>query len=295
MKLSIITINYNNAEGLRKTMESVLSQTYKDFEYVVVDGASTDSSVDIIRASALQAEGLEITWISEPDKGIYNAMNKGIEIALGKRIVNSFNRSELVEDKNKGIQKATGEYLLFLNSGDFLISEDVLKKVFENECAADILNARCNVSDKGKVVWVSPYIPKVTLKDLYFVGLPHQSTFIRFSLFEKYGMYREDFRYNSDIDFWYKTIVLGDATVQGLNLITTDYNLDGLSARDAKTQNYKCEVHEIHSQGFLSKVLPDYEQWNQERAIFAKYSWIEKYNGLQKMLTLCYKILKRCK
>ena len=270
MKLSIITINYNNAEGLRKTMESVLKQTYKDFEYVVVDGASTDSSVDIIRASALQAEGLEITWISEPDKGIYNAMNKGIRMA-------------------------TGECLLFLNSGDFLISEDVLEKVFETECTADILCARCNVSDKGKVVWVSPYIPKVTLKDLYFVGLPHQSTFIRRSLFEKYGMYREDFRYNSDIDFWYKTIVLGDVTVQGLNLITTDYNLDGLSSRDAQNEAYNEECKQILSQGFLSKVLPDYEQWKQERAIFAKYSWIEKYNGLQKMLTLCYKILKRCK
>ena len=83
-KLSIITINRNNAAGLRKTIESVLSQTYRDFEYIVVDGASTDESVDIIRASALQAEGLDFTWISEPDNGVYQAMNKGIKRAKGE-------------------------------------------------------------------------------------------------------------------------------------------------------------------------------------------------------------------
>ena len=75
-KLSIITINRNNAEGLRKTMRSVFAQTYRDFEYIVVDGASTDNSVDVIKAYALQAEGLDFKWVSEPDAGIYNAMNK---------------------------------------------------------------------------------------------------------------------------------------------------------------------------------------------------------------------------
>lgn len=85
MKLSIITINYNNAEGLRKTMESVLAQTYTEIEYIIVDGASTDGSVDVIRELATRPT---IKWVSEKDTGIYNAMNKGIEIALGKRVVN---------------------------------------------------------------------------------------------------------------------------------------------------------------------------------------------------------------
>ena len=131
MKLSIITINYNNAEGLRKTLASVASQTYADIEHIIVDGGSTDGSVEIIREyadnKAIRQESSEdndtvpnrpiaqsphrheIYWISEPDKGIYNAMNKGIEIALGKRVVNSFNRSELVEDKNKGLEVALGK------------------------------------------------------------------------------------------------------------------------------------------------------------------------------------------
>ena len=83
MKLSIITINYNNAEGLRKTIESVLAQTYTDIEYIIVDGASSDGSVEVIREYE-QSLTSRLKWISEPDKGIYNAMNKGIEIALGR-------------------------------------------------------------------------------------------------------------------------------------------------------------------------------------------------------------------
>ena len=110
--LSIITINYNDAEGLRKTLASVAAQTYKGIEHVIVDGGSTDGSVEVIRAYADTQAAHPVKWVSEKDKGIYNAMNKGIEIALGKRIVNSFNRSELVEDKNKGIEIALGKRIV---------------------------------------------------------------------------------------------------------------------------------------------------------------------------------------
>ena len=266
MKLSIITINRNNAGGLRKTIESVVSQTFKDFEYIVIDGASTDNSVDVIKAS--QTEGLNFMWISEPDGGVYEAMNKGIK-------------------------RAKGEYCLFLNSGDYLIAPDVLEHVFAQNTSADIINARCDVSDNEKVVWKSPYLPKVTLKDLYFVGLPHQSTFIRRALFEQYGLYREDFRYNSDIDFWYKAIILGDATTYGVDVIVADYNLDGLSTLNAESEEYKREMDEILSQGFLAKVLPDYDQWMKERNVLDKYIWIEEHRCLQKVLNIYRKINKR--
>lgn len=168
MKLSIITINYNNAEGLRKTLASVASQTYPNIEHIIVDGNSTDGSVEVIREYENQLNithsTIHLLWSSEPDNGIYNAMNKGIEIALGRRIVDAFNRSELVEDKNKaetlnrsdlvedknkgremdinafnrsersddknrGIQRATGEYVQILNSGDLLAAPDVTEKM----------------------------------------------------------------------------------------------------------------------------------------------------------------------
>ena len=275
-KLSIITINRNNAVGLRKTMESVFSQIYRDFEYIVVDGASDDGSVEVVKEfeqkinpSLQGGDGVGFfTWISEPDTGIYNAMNKGIK-------------------------KAAGVYCLFLNSGDFLITPDVLERVFAQQIDADIINARCNVSDNGKVTWTSPYLPQVSLKDLYFVGLPHQSTFIRRSLFEKYGLYREDFRYNSDIDFWYKSIILGDATTQGVDVVTTDYNLDGQSSKDALTDVYKKEMKEILSQGFLPKVLQDYDLLREQQHILNKYIWIEKHPMLQRVLALIRKTYKR--
>ena len=158
MKLSIITINYNNAEGLRKTLASVAAQTYAEIEHIIVDGGSTDNSVEVIReyeqslTSRLSPLAFRLKWLSEPDKGIYNAMNKGIEIALGKRIVNSFNRSELVEDKNKDVEIALGrmgvtddhhsmplasrlspnslsDYIQILNSGDILAADDVTERM----------------------------------------------------------------------------------------------------------------------------------------------------------------------
>lgn len=160
MKLSIITINYNNAEGLRKTLASVASQTYSDIEHIIVDGASTDGSVDVIKEyekaspqPSPEGKGRHIIWSSEPDNGIYDAMNKGIEIALGKRVVNAFNRSELAEDKNKGCEMGINSlnrselaastpytlhptpsqpcehYIQILNSGDLLAAPDVTERM----------------------------------------------------------------------------------------------------------------------------------------------------------------------
>ena len=126
MKLSIITINYNNAEGLRKTLASVAAQTYADIEHIIVDGGSTDNSVEVIRdySQSPIANSHEIRWISEKDKGIYNAMNKGIKIALGKRIVNDDHTSS----PNSLIASSPyrlSDYIQILNSGDILAAADV--------------------------------------------------------------------------------------------------------------------------------------------------------------------------
>ena len=157
MKLSIITINYNNAEGLRKTLASVASQTYPNIEHIIVDGASTDGSVEVIKEYENQLNithsTINLLWSSEPDNGIYDAMNKGIEIALGRRIVDAFNRSERSEDKNKENEIALGKrvvnddhtstpytvhptpsqpcehYIQILNSGDLLAAPDVTERM----------------------------------------------------------------------------------------------------------------------------------------------------------------------
>ena len=105
MTLTIITINLNNAAGLEKTMQSILEQTCIDFEYVVVDGASNDRSLEVIERFANQF-GKRLKWVSEPDKGIYNAMNKGIGMA-------------------------SGDYLEFLNSGDSLACDNVIERMYK--------------------------------------------------------------------------------------------------------------------------------------------------------------------
>ena len=162
MKLSIITINYNNAEGLRKTLASVASQTYPHIEHIIIDGGSTDDSVEIIREYAdnqakgerLEVKGAEnggadnennstpiyttlhnstpskhhVHWVSEKDSGIYNAMNKGIEIALGRRVVRDDHTSApLASSPHRLI--ASDEYIQILNAGDILAAPDVTERM----------------------------------------------------------------------------------------------------------------------------------------------------------------------
>lgn len=260
MRLSIITINRNNAEGLKKTIESVICQTFEDVEYIIIDGASTDNSVDIIK----QYEDKITYWLSESDTGVYNAMNKGI-------------------------LKANGQYLLFLNSGDFLVDKTVLERVFTGCIYADILCARCNISDNGRVVCTSNPPAQISLYFLYKVGLAHQSTFIKKRLFEQYGLYREDFRYNSDIEFWYRAIIFNDASTQKIDVITTDYNLDGISAHDKLTAQYLKEKEEILSHPYLRKVIPDFLNFEEREKESEMWRWAKG----QRMIRLCVEILYR--
>lgn len=237
MKLSIITINYNNAEGLRKTLASVASQTYADIEHIIVDGGSTDGSVEVIReyeqslASRLSHLASNLKWLSEPDSGIYNAMNKGIEIALGRRVVNAFNRSELVEDKNKGIKMANGEYLLFLNSGDYLVDADTLKNVFEDANDVDIIYGdRINVYEDGSQKEVNYFPDKITGSFMYHSMISHQASFIKSDLFVKYGLYREDLKYASDWEFFLKTFLLYNCTYQHIHQYVVYFDCLGISS-----------------------------------------------------------------
>lgn len=237
MKLSIITINYNNAEGLRKTLASVASQTYADIEHIIVDGGSTDGSVEVIReyeqslASRLSPLASNLKWLSEPDSGIYNAMNKGIEIALGRRVVNAFNRSELVEDKNKGIKMANGEYLLFLNSGDYLVDADTLKNVFADADDVDIIYGdRINVWKDGLERNRDSFPDHITGYFLYRGMISHQASFIKSDLFVKYGLYREDLKYGADWEFFLRTFLLYNCTYQHIYQNVVYFDCLGISS-----------------------------------------------------------------
>jgi len=263
MILSIITINRNNAEGLRKTIESVAEQSFTDFEYIVVDGASMDASVSII--SKFKSNNLpQLMWISEPDSGVYEAMNKGIRMA-------------------------NGEYLLFLNSGDFLVNKNVFQEVFSTPHTADFLLGRCNISDKGVIIHTTTPPLQITFGHLYKTGLAHQATFIRREMFLQFGYYREDFKYNSDIEFWYRTIILQCRPTETLSTIISDYNTDGISSKENQSEAYLKEMEIIYSHPLLQLFIPDYEaSIATDKEIQILY-WVKAKQPLYHLLEYIYK------
>ena len=252
-KLSIITINRNNAAGLRKTMESVFAQTYRDFEYIVVDGASTDESVDIIRASALQAEGLDFKWISEPDTGIYNAMNKGIEIAEGRRVVNPFNRSERSECENKVIKDG---YVLMLNSGDYFVDEQVVECIMPELDGTDIIQGNLLIQRNGTEI-KDPGIGKSNISFVEVMGgnFSHQASFCKIDLFDKYGYFDESYRINGDTVFYAKCLGFGNASFRYVDINIAHFDTTGISADpDGKWGALRKEEDERYAQMFSKRM-----------------------------------------
>lgn len=175
MKVSIITITYNSAATLPRTLESVLRQTCPDIEHILVDGASTDGTRAIIEAYA--AEHQNVRWVSEPDEGIYNAINKGIRMA-------------------------TGDIIGLLHSDDVLFSPDSIEKIvdaMENQ-KADVVYGDLQYCKAGKVVrqWRSNPFRASLLK--YGWMPPHPTVYVRREVYEQVGLYDEWFHISADYD-----------------------------------------------------------------------------------------------
>lgn len=200
MKLSIITVNLNNREGLQKTIDSVVAQTFKDFEWIVIDGGSTDGSKELIEQYADRFA----YWASEPDKGIFNAMNKGIRVAQG-------------------------EYLQFLNSGDWLIDEHVLKDFVDESFSTDIVDGdiRLVYKDREEIAKA----PETVDFGLFYHGsLWHPCAFIKKTIFEEIGLYNEQYRIISDWELFMRALILHDASYQHFNRVIAAFPVDGISA-----------------------------------------------------------------
>lgn len=225
MKYSIITINFNHKEGLRKTIESVISQTFNDFEYIIIDGGSTDGSVDVIREYSDKID----YWVSESDKGIYNAMNKGI-------------------------LKAHGEYINFMNSGDCFNNiyalADAAKIIEADICIGTYHEGDC------KDEWYYPY-KEVTLFHLHRGALCHQASFFKKHLFEKRA-YREDLKIVSDWEFYIRKLILEGCSFQALNICIANDEPNGISnTQHATNINERQKVLKEH---FPQRVLMDYNR-----------------------------------
>lgn len=197
--LTIITINYNNCEGLRKTMQSVKSQNFKGYEYIVVDGGSTDGSINVIK------ENLDIVafWLSERDNGIYHAMNKGI-------------------------RKANGEYLLFLNSGDTLATDSILKEMLQL-LKSDIVYGNLITTNKDRKKQTHISFSEANVENLMISTIWHPCAFIRKKLFLEFGFYNEGFKLAADYEFFIRAIIKHDASAHYCDKAIAEFDTGGVS------------------------------------------------------------------
>ena len=263
-KLSIVTINYNDAKGLERTLSSVWNeQTYSNFEHIVIDGGSTDGSVDVIKRYADKLA----YWVSEPDKGIYNAMNKGID-------------------------KAQGEYLLFLNSGDWLEKES-LKNLFSYNFNEDIVSGNLiNVEPNGKARVIKS--PKtIKLSELMLHYLPHPATFIKRELFSD-KRYNEEYKIISDWIFWIEELIFNNRSYLSIDTNISYYNLLGISSKSENRQKIEEEKTSFLKNRFGERFeMDNIYKYFKAIDIISKHKSNQLLNSksMQRKLRIYYKIL----
>lgn len=243
MILSIVTVNLNNASGLEKTMQSVLFQTCKEFEYVIIDGASSDGSLDVIQRLA-PVFGERIKWISEPDSGIYNAMNKGIRMA-------------------------SGDYIQILNSGDELASDNVTERMhaeLDRRGRPAILYGnmiKC-FPDGNRKVDKCFAGQDVTMLGMYTGTLNHDPAYIRRDLFDKYGYYDESLKIVSDWKWYLQAIILGEEVPAYVDLDVTLFDMSGVSETAGSREKIKVERKKVLAELFPRAILKDYEAYSDD-------------------------------
>jgi glycosyltransferase involved in cell wall biosynthesis len=246
-------------------MKSVIEQTFPYFEYIVIDGSSKDESKEVITGfeKALPEHHSHLSksfkWISEPDEGIYNAMNKGIRMAKG-------------------------EYCLFLNSGDYFVSDEVLQRVMQIQPSEDFIYGNLIIHLNGKEAERSIGPSVLTFFDLYVSRLKHQSTFIRTALFHKHGYYNESLKIVADWEFFLKTLGLSTSSYRYIDEDIAVFDNDGISNN----------LHSIRIQErttILESILP--------KMILDDYRTMEKFSLVRsvfnfKLTSFVVRIIAKC-
>ena len=260
MKISIITINYNNAEGLDHTIESVISQSCSDFEFIVIDGGSTDNSIDVIRKSENKID----FWVSEKDAGIYNAMNKGTN-------------------------HAHGEYCIFMNSGDCFYNREVLEKINKCDSNTDIIVGKVAIDKNDNIISPPPSSGELTFYHLYSGAIPHQGAFIRTSLLHKHP-YDENLRIASDWKFFIQSLIFDNCTISFLDEYVAKYNMEGVSSSNPDLM--KREKDMILSEMFPIRVLEDYKKLKKSECLTANLALdLKKHYRVDRLLYKLGKLL----
>lgn len=219
MKLSIITINYNNLEGLKRTYDSVVAQTCQDFEWIIIDGGSTDGSKEFIE----EHQDRFAFWCSEPDKGIYNAMNKGIK-------------------------KATGEYLQFLNSGDNFVDNKVVEEFLALGWNEDVIAGDVILDGDENNVKLHPNEEEMDFDYMRKDTLCHQTVYIRKSLHECYGGYDETISIVADWKFLLEVLMIHGCSYRHWKRLVANYLRDGVSSIEENWPKIEAERSNVLSQ-----------------------------------------------
>lgn len=257
--LSIITINYNDKSGLEKTFKSVFDQSYQDFQFILIDGGSSDGSKTLIENHRSKID----YWVSEPDRGIYNAMNKGI-------------------------MNATGEYLLFVNSGDYLYSNSTLSlaiRYFESK-AKDIYYG--NIIMKGDHERLMKYPEKLTFNFFFGGSLGFPCTFIKKESLLQLNCFDENYKIASDWKFFIVGICKYKFTYQYIDETITVFNLDGISSTNTKLA---FEEREIVLKQEFELFIDDYNEYILLKNYFKKYN-LYKIRNIFVFFKNKYKMLK---
>lgn len=214
---SIITVCLNESESIRATCESIVSQVCSDFEWIVIDGASTDGTLDILS----EYEDKISCLVSEPDDGVYDAMNKGIKHASGK-------------------------YVLFLNGGDWLYTSQALQHVSEAP-ARDLIYGDLSVLNESGEQTVLSYPD--SLESGYFLhrGLPHQATFIRRDLFGLHGGYDTAFEICADSDLFMRLVLTGNVSYAHVPQVFSVFSWGGISSSGSVRHKARriAETHQL--------------------------------------------------
>lgn len=267
MKLSIVTINYNDAPGLAKTLKSVADQHTPDgfeLEHIIIDGGSTDNSVEIIK------QYLHVSkWISEKDNGIYNAINKGICLA-------------------------SGEYIQILNSGDIFASEDVICKMENVICGMEtkpemICGNMLKQLPNGKVIRDdNGRCEDMSFFRFFTSTLNHDCVWIERDLFERFGLYDENLKIVSDWKWYLQVIALEGIKPTYVNIDMTRFDMTGISECNLELRNKEREK-------VLREIMPAaiYEDYTARKFDIEQMNRLHRYPWAYKIVWFIERVLKK--
>lgn len=259
-KISVITVVYNNANGIKRTIDSVASLDYRNIEYIIIDGNSTDNTTDVIQANSKKVS----KWISEPDCGIYDAMNKGIGMS-------------------------TGDWLVFMNAGDEFADKDVISYIIPYVNDYDIIyGSMLRVSDTAQYITKGITSEHPDAFDFMHGSLGHQASFINRKVFEKTGYYSTEYKLASDAKFFYDAIITNSAKTKYIDKVIAKFSLGGASTANQQLYNNERKAFLIKSLGL--SIYSRYEELyriknNVETAeAISLYKWLKKHHLLYRII-----------